>query len=98
MTPIISVLMILVLMLPTGVFAGRKHRILSEAHLEVLEISAVMDFPRVFAVSVSKLLERHTSPKTQKRFLQFLKTFECLERWPSRFLSGHFVAVRVIKR
>jgi len=76
----------------------RLRRILSEAHLEVLEISAVMHVPRVFVVPVSKLFERHTSPKTQKRFLRFLIAFECLERWPSRFLSGHFVAVRVIKR
>lgn len=76
----------------------RLRRILSEAHLEVLEISAVMHCPRVFAVPVSKLFERHTSPKTQKRFLRFLIAFECLERWPSRFLSGHFVAVRAIKR
>ena len=75
----------------------RLRRILRHIGFQVLEVSAVMHCPRVFAVAVAGSLERHAGPETHRRFLRFLMTFERLSRWPTRFLTGHFVAVRAIK-
>ncbi len=65
---------------------------------DVLEVGAVLHCPRVFAVAIARLFERHTRQETQRRFLRFLLAFERLSHWPTRFLTGHFVAVRAIKR
>ncbi len=75
----------------------RLRRILRHVGFQVLEVSAVMHCPRVFAVAVAGSLERHAGPEAHRRFLRFLMTFERLSRWPTRFLTGHFVAVRAIK-
>ncbi len=71
--------------------------VLQEVGFNVLEVGTVMHCPRVLAVAIARLLERHTGPETQRRFLGFLLTFERLASWPTRFLTGHFVAVRAIK-
>lgn len=71
---------------------------LKQAGLEVLEVGAVMHFPRIFAVTMARILERKADPETQKRFLHFWVSFERLSHWPTRFLTGYFVAVRAIKR
>lgn len=73
-------------------------RILQQVGFEVLEFSAVMHCPRMFAVAIARMLERHAKPETQRCFLQFLMAFEHRSGWPTRFLTGHFVAVRAIKR
>lgn len=76
----------------------RLQRILKQVGFEVLEVSAVMHCPRVFAVAIARMLEKRARPETQRRFLRFLMAFERLSRWPTRFLTGHFVAVRAVKR
>ncbi len=75
----------------------RLRRIVQQAGLKVLDVSAVMHCPRVFAVAIARMLEKHAGQETHRRFLRFLMTFERLSRWPTRFLTGHFVAVRAIK-
>jgi SAM-dependent methyltransferase len=70
---------------------------LNEAGLEVLEISAVMHFPRIFTMAMARIMESHAKREVKKRFLHFLMAFEHLSRWPTRFLTGYFVAVRAIK-
>lgn len=72
-------------------------RILQQVGFEVLEVRGVMHCPRVFAVAMARRLERHGEPETQKQFLRLLMGFEHLAHWPTRFLTGHFVAVRAIK-
>jgi ubiquinone/menaquinone biosynthesis C-methylase UbiE len=71
-------------------------RTLQQVGFEVLEVSTVMHCPRVFAIAMARLLE-HAKPETQRCFLSFLMAFEYLSSWPTRFLTGHFVAVRAIK-
>jgi ubiquinone/menaquinone biosynthesis C-methylase UbiE len=72
--------------------------VLHEVGFEVREIGAVMHCPRVLAVAISRLLERNAGQRTHRRFLNFLLAFERLANWPTRFFTGHFVAVRAIKR
>ncbi|MBI3797384.1 MAG: methyltransferase domain-containing protein, partial [Deltaproteobacteria bacterium] len=76
----------------------RLREVLQQVGFEVLEVGAVMHCPRVFAVVIARLLERHTGQESQRRFLRFLLAFEHLAYWPTRFLTGHFVAVRATKR
>jgi SAM-dependent methyltransferase len=73
-------------------------RTLEQVGFEVDQVTAVMHCPRVLAVAVSRLLGRYASPGIQDRFLRLLMAFERLSQWPTRFLTGHFVAVRAVKR
>jgi len=82
-----------------GVTLGpyRLQHFLKEAGFKVLEVEAIMHCPRVFAVAIARLLERHASPKTQEAFLRFLMAFENFSHLPTRFLTGHFIAVKATK-
>jgi hypothetical protein len=75
----------------------RLRRILEQVGLDVLEVSTIMHCPRVLAVTMAGVLERYTTSDTQRRFLRVLMAFERLSRWPTRFLTGHFVAIRALK-
>jgi hypothetical protein len=66
--------------------------------LMVMEVSAVMHFPRILAMAIIRVMEGHFGLKMQKRFLRLLMAFEHLSRWPTRFLTGYFVVVRTIKK
>lgn len=63
-----------------------------------IEITTIMHCPRIFAVAWAEMLERCGTLKAKRRFLRALMAFECLSRWPTRFLTGYFVAVAAIKR
>jgi SAM-dependent methyltransferase len=79
----------------------RPHRLcrqLEQTGLEVLEVGAVMHFPRILTMAIARGLERYAGQQIQKGFLHFLMTFEHLSRWPTRFWTGYFVAARTIKR
>jgi len=64
--------------------------------LDVVEATAVMHCPRVIAVAVAGPMER-LSQSWQESFLRSLHTWERLERWPTRWLTGHYVAVHATK-
>jgi ubiquinone/menaquinone biosynthesis C-methylase UbiE len=83
-----------------GVTLGphRLQRLLKEIGFKVLEVDAIMHCPRVLAVAIAHWMERHTSPKTQRYFLRFLMAFEGLSCLPTYFLTGHFIAVRAMRR
>jgi len=78
----------------------RPHRLqhlLEEIGFKVLEVDAIMHCPRVLAVAVARWMQKHTRSKVQGHFLRFLQAFECLSYLPTRFFTGYFVAVRVVK-
>ncbi len=66
--------------------------------LMVMEVSAVMHFPRILAMAFIRVMEGRFGSKMQKRFLSLLMAFEHLSHWPTRFLTGYFVAVRAVKK
>jgi SAM-dependent methyltransferase len=72
-------------------------RIVQEVGFEVRAVEAVMHCPRVLVVALARLFEERLGPATQKRLLRGLMAFERLARWPTRFLTGHFIAVKAIK-
>ncbi|MGH7177231.1 MAG: class I SAM-dependent methyltransferase [Tepidisphaeraceae bacterium] len=74
----------------------RLRRIVESAGLRVLDAQSVLHCPRVLAVAIARRLWR-ADERTQARFLGCMMKFESLGRWPWRFVSGHFVALRAVK-
>ena len=72
-------------------------RLVTTAGFKVTERTSIMHCPRVLAVLVADLLARRSSERAQKRFLNFLLRFEKLASLPTRFWTGHFVAVRATR-
>lgn len=68
-----------------------------DAGLNIEDATAVLHCPRALAVACTRLLERYASPRAQGRFLAGLSALEQLERWPTRYLTGYFVAIRASK-
>jgi SAM-dependent methyltransferase len=75
----------------------RLRRILQQVGFEVLETTAILHCPRVVAVALARYLEGRAGRAACGRFLRFLMAFERLEHWPTRYLTGYFVAVRAHK-
>ena len=69
-------------------------RALSAAGFEVIETRAIMHCPRVLSVARAARLERSSAAADRQRFLSSLHRWEFLDRLPSRYFSGHFVAAR----
>lgn len=74
-----------------------KHH-LGELDFSIQKMEAIMHCPRVLAVAISRIVQRRGSPQAQKRYLSFLAWFERLECWPTRYLSGYYIAVNAINR
>jgi SAM-dependent methyltransferase len=72
--------------------------ILEDAGLKVLELDAVMHCPRVLAVAAAQWIEKHATLNTQRRFLAFMRAFECLACLPTRFITGYFIAAKMVKQ
>jgi SAM-dependent methyltransferase len=80
-----------------GATLGRRslEREVHAAGFDVVETTAVMHCPRVIAVALAGTLDR-LSRSWQEAFLGHLKAWERLERWPTRWLTGHYVAVHAV--
>lgn len=76
----------------------RLFRMLREAGFEVLDHSVVMHCPRVLAVALASLCEKRAGSRMRRRVLGWWAAFEILARWPTRYLTGYFIAVRAVKR
>lgn len=72
-------------------------RLVKTAGFHVSERTSIVHCPRVLAVLVADLLARRSSERTQERFLSFLLRFEKLASLPTRFWTGHFVALRATR-
>jgi ubiquinone/menaquinone biosynthesis C-methylase UbiE len=75
----------------------RLRRILRDVGFEIIQVQAVMHCPRIFAVIIARFLAKYTGDKTHKKFLRILLAFERLGIFPTRFLTGNFIAVKAMK-
>jgi len=66
------------------------------AGFTVIEKTAVMHCPRAIAVAVAGPMGR-LSRSWQEAFVRWMGSWESLERWPTRWLTGHYVAVHATK-
>ena len=76
---------------------GTLERLVAGAGFKVTDRTSIMHCPRVLAVLVADQLARRSSERAQQRFLNFLLRFEKLASLPTRFWTGHFVAVRATR-
>jgi SAM-dependent methyltransferase len=78
---------------PTGL-----RRILERVGLEVAEMTAILHCPRVAAVWIARMVQARTAAPIHQKFLSWLMKWERLSTWPTRFLTGNYVAVRCTNR
>jgi cytochrome P450/SAM-dependent methyltransferase len=71
---------------------------LERTGFEVRQSGAIVHVPRVLASLVGAAVARTGSDAAGRRFLRVLTSFERLAGGPTRFRTGHFVAVRAVKR
>ncbi|MGH7197781.1 MAG: class I SAM-dependent methyltransferase [Candidatus Omnitrophota bacterium] len=76
---------------------GGLRRALEKTGFEVADMNAVMHCPRALAVAAAHFLEKSASKGARERFLKGLMAFERLSRWPTRFLTGYFIAAKAVK-
>jgi SAM-dependent methyltransferase len=67
---------------------------LERSGFEPLELAAIVHFPRIAGVVAGRQVERRGSPDKERRFLDLLWSAERLGSWPTRLVTGHFLAVR----
>jgi SAM-dependent methyltransferase len=84
---------------PPGVTCGirKLECLMSGVSLQVCERASILHCPRVLAVWIADQFERHASARAEERYLQLLLRFEALEALSTRFVTGHFVAVRAVR-
>jgi SAM-dependent methyltransferase len=78
--------------------ARRLRAVLPPLGFEILAQDAIVHAPRAFAVMIAELVARHGSEQTQRRLLAALTACERMSGWPTRYVTGHFVAVSAVKR
>ena len=75
----------------------RLEQLLREAGFDVRETTAVLHFPRVLAALFGSLLRRMNMGRFEAKVLPLLERAEILRRWPTRWRTGHYVAVLATK-
>lgn len=65
-----------------------------DAGFVVEQVRAILHVPRVLAIPLTRQVARLAGARGRARWLRVLAAFEDLERWPTRFWTGHFTAVR----
>ncbi|EFK09683.1 methyltransferase domain protein [delta proteobacterium NaphS2] len=74
------------------------YRTLTDLGFEVTDATAVMHCPRFFAVLLAGIFDKYAGGETRRQFLGMLNAFEHLAGFPTRFLTGYFIAVRAVKK
>lgn len=76
---------------------GQLRWLLHKTGFEVGEMGALLHCPRVLAVKQAVAVQQSGNAARQERFLEGLMKWERLARWPTRWLTGYFVAVRAVR-
>jgi SAM-dependent methyltransferase len=66
--------------------------LLRACSFEVDEVAFVIHCPRLIAVLASRLVGRMASRRARARFLRWLGSWERLEQWPTRAITGYYTA------
>lgn len=78
--------------------ARTLRRLLASSGFDVRELTHVEHCPRVLVVPVARVVARLAPGRIRSMFLRTLERFERLERWPSRAVTGHYVAAWALRR
>jgi len=77
---------------------GRLRRMVTDAGFEVLDMVALLHCPRALSVALARRCERRGTPRKRAQFLRRASRWEHLARWPTRYLTGHFIGINARKR
>ena len=72
-------------------------RALERVGFRVLDTTATLHCPRVLAVPIAGVVQRHGGARARRVLARALYGFERLSSWPSRHATGHFVAALAAK-
>lgn len=75
----------------------RLQSMVVEAGFTVACVEQIMHCPRLLAVALTRVVERHGSPEAQRRLLRHLAWYERLQRWPTREWTSYFTAIRAVR-
>lgn len=70
----------------------RGRRALEDAGFRVADVRAIVHCPRAPAIAAASMLDRAPRLGLGPRFLRLLQQCELAGNWPTRFLTGYFVA------
>lgn len=72
-------------------------RALEASGFRVCESTAIAHFPRIVAIRLGRLLGRKGGGGIRAPFLKLLLAFERLERLPTKYVTGYFIAVKAVR-
>ena len=73
-------------------------RILESTGFRVHDSTAIVHSPRILAIWTGYILNKIGSERIKVYFHRVLRILERLEKFPMRYRTGYFVAVKAIKR
>lgn len=73
-------------------------RLLESNGFSVQASTAIDHSPRILVFWIGYILEKFGSERIKAYFQRLLGFFERLERFPARYLTGYFIAVKAVKR
>ena len=74
----------------------RLRRELRDVGFSPEQLTANLHCPRAPAILLARWLDGHGEGR-RRRYLELMVGMERLERWPTRYLTGYYVAVRAKK-
>jgi SAM-dependent methyltransferase len=82
-----------------GVTCSRPQliRALESEGFRVDDSTAIVHGPRIVAIHAGRLLDRIGRERSKASFLRLLRALEGLERLPTKYVTGHYVAVKAVK-
>jgi len=73
-------------------------RMLDEVGFDLEQEDTLIHCPRFLAVALLRMVEARRLRTVDQYLLRGLMAFERLKAWPTRFCTGHYVAVRAVRR
>jgi SAM-dependent methyltransferase len=77
--------------------AKKLRNLLNKNGFSVVEMTAIVHCPRALAIPLAAWLDRYGSDKNRARLNTLLHKCETMAAWPTRFRTGHFVAVKATR-
>lgn len=82
-----------------GVTCSRSQliRALQSQGFRVEDSTAIVHSPRIIAIRAGRILEKVGRQRSEATFHKLLRALEGLERLPTRYVTGYYVAVKAVK-
>lgn len=72
--------------------------VLKSIGFQVTHQTAIVHSPRIIAIRTGQIIDKIGSQNQARFFSKILNFFEGLEKFSTRYLTGHFIAVKAVKQ